>query len=174
MRQSLKVALSLLISVVVFSGFVLVAFSGLFSAIEASFYNPRVRREYEERARALHERVVEHHEARLARYAREVRPGYMARVFNETQLTQDIADREAALLELRREVPDLRFVRVVNVDGKEVHYSTLPSDLREQAANKRVYFSFDRVGGPQGGRLLLEPGAKAAVSMSGAESAIVY
>ena len=42
MKSSHRIALSLLISVVVFSVFAVLAFSGLFSYLETEFYNKRV------------------------------------------------------------------------------------------------------------------------------------
>ncbi len=174
MRQSLKIALSLFISVLAVSAFVLVAYSGLFKAIEATFYSPRVRQEYEQRARELHGRVVAYHEANQARFAEQIRAPYVLRAFLTTQLTQDIEARAEAFGNLRKEYQDLRIVRLVGADGRQVHFSTLPSDERERTPETRVYQPFDRIAGPDGRRLLLAEGDSARVSRSGRESAFVY
>jgi hypothetical protein len=46
MRQSLKIAISLLAALLLFAGFAVVAFSGLFNVLQASFFLPRIERTY--------------------------------------------------------------------------------------------------------------------------------
>ena len=47
MRQSLKIAISLLAALLLFAGFAVVAFSGLFNVLQASFFLPRIERAYQ-------------------------------------------------------------------------------------------------------------------------------
>ena len=47
MRQSLKIAISLLASLLLFAGFAVVAFSGLFNVLQASFFLPSIERVYQ-------------------------------------------------------------------------------------------------------------------------------
>ena len=45
MRQSLKISLSLLIALVIFAVFAVLAFRGLFDYVQAAFFQPQVLRE---------------------------------------------------------------------------------------------------------------------------------
>ena len=47
MRQSLKIAISLLARLLLFAGFAVVAFSGLFNVLQASFFLPSIERVYQ-------------------------------------------------------------------------------------------------------------------------------
>ena len=68
MRQSLKIALSLLISVVLFSGFAVLAFTNLFSLLEAGFFQPRVRAEVLSRLGSAASAVGAYHDRNLERF----------------------------------------------------------------------------------------------------------
>jgi hypothetical protein len=68
MRQSLKIAISLLAALLLFAGFAVVAFSGLFNVLQASFFLPRIERTYQSDLASL-SAVIEHfHAANIETY----------------------------------------------------------------------------------------------------------
>ena len=147
MRQSLKTALSFLISLILFGGFVLLAYSGLFSAIEADFLRPRVREGLEREVRALGALVDTYHESRIKLYSGLLKKPAVANAFLSEQLEEDIrtrADDFGRLLEQNR---DVQFVRFLDADGRKIHYSTSPldEDPAQRGRDQRVYRKYDQV-----------------------------
>ena len=69
MRQSLKIALSLLASLLLFAGFAVLGFSGLFNVLQASFFLPRIELAYQNDLKNLAANVNQFHERNLALYA---------------------------------------------------------------------------------------------------------
>ena len=68
MKSLVKIAISLLITVVLFSGFAFLAFSGLFDYIESHFYNQRVERIVVEEVVQAHDSVSDFHKANFERF----------------------------------------------------------------------------------------------------------
>ena len=137
MRQSLKIALSLLISVVLFSGFAVLAFTNLFSLLEAGFFQPRVRAEVLSRLGSAASAVGAYHDRNLERF----------RVAADSQ-----GARDALLTPPGGHTGARRGCRGPPGTGRGaherahrrgrknlIHYSPLPSDLREATAGRNAY-----------------------------------
>ena len=81
MKQSVKIAFSLLISTILFSGFALLAFSGLFTMVETKFFNPRIKDEYQQSVDAIHSHIKTYHEQNIAHYAAQLVASFVPRAF---------------------------------------------------------------------------------------------
>ena len=69
MRQSLKIAISLLISVLLFSAFAVLAFTNLFSLIDTGFFQPRVRAQKFDSLATAAASVGRYHDLNVERFA---------------------------------------------------------------------------------------------------------
>jgi hypothetical protein len=129
MRQSLKIAVSLLISVVLFGGFTVLAFSGLFNVIEAGFFYPRVQKEIQSGLDTLSEKIRKYHEVNFQRFEARVAKDYVASAFEGTQTSEDISRRVSDFGTLQKDLPDLTIVRFIDPQGVMIHFSTLATDI---------------------------------------------
>ncbi|MCK5616050.1 hypothetical protein KAR91_80045, partial [Candidatus Pacearchaeota archaeon] len=139
MRASLKVTLSLLISVVVFSAFSLVAYSGLFNIIETNFYHPRIKNDFQKTVAELDDKISRYHEINIKRYSSGLQQEFITRSFQLNQVAEDIQKRDGYFSRLRETYPDFLFCRLLSQDGKRIHYSTNERDLKVKESNRIVY-----------------------------------
>ncbi len=133
MRPVQKVSVSLLIAIIGFSAFSFFAFSGLFDAIEASFYSPRVLEHYRSELTNAHRELVEFRENNLARFSAVVEQEEIRTLYQPNQTRGDIEARAGIF----RRIADDRsgFVASVflNRDGTQLHFSTREDDYTESA-----------------------------------------
>ncbi len=147
MRQSLKISLSLLIALVVFAAFSVLAFRGLFDYLQASFFQPQVLRERGEALEAAAGAVQRYHERNAERFRAVLREPYIAGAFSSTgqQSREDIFNRGNLFGRLLEEYPNLLGVRFLDPDGERVHFSTFAQDSTFSADRKSVtYLDFSK------------------------------
>ena len=119
--------------------FAVLAFAGLFSVIETRFYEPVVVRSYADRLSA----VAEHEQlytrslvTRFAAYAElAVVQSYLERIADDEQSKR----RTDATGELFLQTPALKGIRIVGLNGRNVHFSTYKSD-RKTASDTSVAY----------------------------------
>ena len=101
MKQSLKIALTLLISVIVSTVFVFLAFSGLFDFLQTTYYQPRVEYEYRKRLGTYSDSIRTYHLANIERFGPIVTEGFVVRAFLTQQSEEDIFNRRNTFQKLR-------------------------------------------------------------------------
>ena len=139
MRASLKITLSLLISVILFSGFALLAYSGLFSIIESYFFQPRIKSEYQARVSALREKVIRYHDTNRERYRSQLQSEFITRSFQDQQVKEDIDQRDRYFTKLKEEFPNFLFCRLVGAVDRRIHFSSLELDIKEKRDQRVIY-----------------------------------
>ena len=82
MRQSLKIAISLLASLLLFAGFAVLGFSGLFDVLQASFFLPRIEQVYQGNLDRLASRIDQFHQANLELFANAAKKDFVAASFD--------------------------------------------------------------------------------------------
>ena len=156
-----KTALSLLLAVLVFTGFAIAAFSGLFDYIEATFYDPRVRSGVRETLAQAEQTVSLYHETTLDRFGASLNEPAVQNIFRVNQSAEDITWRENYFSELRERKPAFAFVRFIDIEGERLWYSSRESDILQQDATIRVYRPLiDIEEESPVGRYLLSPGVE--------------
>ena len=140
MRQSLKVAISLLVSIVLFAGFCVLAFSGLFDILQANFFLPRVEQGYERQLAILGDRIEKYHAANLERFTTLARKDFVAASFG-TNLPADVMRQWADAITLLK----VAAVRVLAPDGQRIVFSSLPSDAKDQGPDRFAYRNYGEV-----------------------------
>jgi hypothetical protein len=140
MRQSLKVAVSLLIATVLFAGFAVLAFSGLFDVLQASFFYPQLREEYQRQLEGISTRIEEYHSRNIERFTAAASKPYMASAF-EIQPRQPEAD----VRQLVETVSALGVagMRLLDLDGRKIHYSSFATDRQSTTARGVAFANLD-------------------------------
>ena len=148
MTSGQKTALSVLISVMLFGAFAVAAFAGLFSAIDARFYEPAkisqidkklqdISAAYDDYLKTLNERFALGQNAFLKNSS--------VQTFVEAKPSdQDVLSRGEALGELRSGTQGFLGLRVLDKNQNSIHYSTFHSDIlrRDEKNNLTAYKNY--------------------------------
>ncbi len=170
MRQSLKIAISLLASLLLFAGFAVVAFAGLFDFVQASFFLPRVQEGYREEVQTLATRIDTFHEANLERFGVVVGKDF-AQATLGTSLSPVAVQQWASTLSTL----NILSVRVLSGDGSRILFSSLQGDVRSQDATRVAYRNYNEVGESiPADRLTLRQGEAAKVLVDGDHGRFLY
>jgi hypothetical protein len=139
---SRKAALSLLISLVLFTVFTVLAFTGLFDLVETRFYNPSVTRSLEQELSADTEVIDEFITELQRRFAATLKEGAVQRSFLPSQDNDDIFERTRLYGTLLESLGGLQSVRFIDAGGTRVHYSTAAADVLRQDRNSIAYRNY--------------------------------
>ena len=174
MKTAQKAALSLLITVVVFSAFSVFAFSGLFNIIETRFYNQRVTNSlYGELQTALKE-VDRFNTRHITRFESILRQEHIQRSYLPNLSVEDIEKRENLFQFLKEELPGFLYVRFIDTEGN-IHYSTIGEDIKDQNEFRIVYRRLEEaVGETEIDKLTLEEGDSNKLVLRQDENTLVY
>lgn len=140
-----KAALSLFISVFLFAGFTVIAFTGFFDLIESRFYKPSVTgaltREIDQDTQTIEEFFDEYG----GRFSATLWEEAVERSFLPHQNAEDIFERSKLYGLLVESGDGLQWVRFVDAGGRRLHYSSLNSDILRQDRASVAYRNYDTV-----------------------------
>jgi hypothetical protein len=141
-----RAALSLLISTLLFAGFTILAFTGLFDLVETRFYNPAAARAIG-REIDVDTQVIEEFLSELqSRFAATLDEGAVRRSFLSSQGSDDIALRADLYGKLQESLGGLQSVRFIDSGGVRIHFSTWPPDILLQDRNSIAYRNYNAAG----------------------------
>ena len=129
----------MLISVLLFSMFAVLAFAGLFSVIETRFYEPVVVRSYADRLSAVAEHEQLYTRSLVTRFAAYAELAVVQSYLERTADDEKSKRRTDATGELFLQTPALKGIRIVGLNGRNVHFSTYESD-RKTASDTSVAY----------------------------------
>jgi hypothetical protein len=139
---SRKAVLSLFISVVLFAGFSVLAFTGLFDLVEIRFYNPSVikavNRELDEDTETLEQFLGE----LQIRFAATLQEEAIRRSFITLLNDEDITKRAQIYGTLMESLGGLQWVRFIDSAGSRIHYSTWQPDILHQDRTSIAYRNY--------------------------------
>ncbi|MDR1950485.1 MAG: hypothetical protein LBQ38_13930 [Spirochaetaceae bacterium] len=142
MTASHKAALSLLLAVIFFAGFAVLAFTEFFDFIETRFYNPSVtrtlHREIDQDTRAVEGFLGELQD----RFTATLEEGPVRRSFLPNQSAEDIFERSRLFGLLLETQSGLQSVRFIDAGGSRIHYSTYGPDILRQDGRSVVYRNY--------------------------------
>jgi len=164
-----KASLSLLISVVLFAGFTVLAYSGLFEAVQTRFYNPRVADSVTSGLKEIVRDSEAYHTLVSDRFRSILSKDYVRRSVLPNQSSEDIFSRSSAFGRLIEETPGLQGVRLLDADGKRIHFSTYDSDILRREAFRQVYRNYGDGDEPLES-LIVPDGSPGAVRILGART----
>ncbi|HOX48415.1 MAG TPA: hypothetical protein PLG14_04445, partial [Spirochaetales bacterium] len=143
-----KANLSLLIAVLVFAAFSVAAFSGLFDVVEARFYNPSITAAYEKSLDSMAEASDLYHGLNLERFSAVLGKDAVKRSFLPNLSAEDAFERTNALGKLQEETPGLAGIRLIDSNGKRIHFSNVPGDILKQSQLETLYRNYGEAGDP--------------------------
>ena len=114
MKSAHRIALSLLISVVVFSIFAVIAFSGFFAYLETEFYNRRVTDSIKMDLEKLKYSIEEYHETYFNRFSAIIRQEFIARAFLPNLSREDLFLINNTFGTLQSEYPGILGIRLID------------------------------------------------------------
>ncbi|TVQ26467.1 MAG: hypothetical protein EA382_05245, partial [Spirochaetaceae bacterium] len=144
MTGAQKFSISLLISVVVFSVLAVLVAVDRFRILETRFYVPRVEENVAARAALVADAIESFHRTNIARYREFTLDQAVTNSFRLNASAADLRERQVRLDAMKSEQASLDVVRIINLDGSELHYSSNPADFR-QTATQRTYLRPDQV-----------------------------
>ncbi|MDR2509204.1 MAG: hypothetical protein LBC77_01010 [Spirochaetaceae bacterium] len=140
-----RALLTLLISSILISAFTLFAWTGLFGRIEAEFYAPSLRRAAEKKLALEVSALDSCLESLNSAFLLALSQTAVKRSFATEQNPFDIFERSRILGELQTENRSLQWVRIVDLLGNRIHFSTEESDLVIRSGSTTAYRSWTEV-----------------------------
>ena len=137
-----KASISTLISVILFAGFAVLAYSGLFETVQTRFYNPRVASGVNKTLENLARESETYHSVLSGRFKSILALDFVRRSVLPNQSSEDIFNRSSAFGRLAQETPGLLGVRLVDVDGRRIHFSTYEGDVLRREEFRQVYRNY--------------------------------
>ena len=178
MTSSQKFSVSLLISVVVFAVFSVLALSGKFSFIEAKFYQPAVRRPIEQKISDLEKQHKQYTQILSERFAEFAADPSVASFTQSRASDEDVKNRSVVCARFFASSPYLLGVRIVDSSGRKIHYSTFESDKKRQDDKKIVYEDYSSISSdlsePKFSRFAVEEGSRYSIYNDSAKNRIIY
>ena len=139
MTSSQKFSVSLLISVVIFAFFSVITLSGQFDSIEAKFYQPAVRKPIEQKIRELSEQEKQYNQILFERFASFASDDAVLSFTKSVSSDEEVKSRASACAKIFSSSPYLQGIRIVDSNGRKIHYSSFGSDKKKQNERSTVY-----------------------------------
>ena len=139
MTSSQKFSVSLLISVVIFAFFSVITLSGQFDSIEAKFYQPAVRKPIEQKIRELSEQEKQYNQILFERFASFASDNAVLSFTKSVSSDEEVKSRALACAKIFSSSPYLQGIRIVDSNGRKIHYSSFESDKKKQNERSTVY-----------------------------------
>jgi hypothetical protein len=140
-----KAAVSLLICVLLFAGFCVFSFTGLFNIIETRFYSKAVLNELNNNLAADAEFIDNYLNELQLRFSDILSENAIKNSFWINQNAEDIYERDRIFSSLGISLPELQWVRFVDGAGGRIHYSTNPEDQITAGAETILYKNYPEV-----------------------------
>ena len=137
-----KIAVSLLISVILFAAFTVAAFAGLFSFVEARFYQPLVVKNNEQRLKNLAEKEEEYSEVLNQRFAAFAAKKETASYATAAPTVSDQKNRTNLTGTLFSQTPSLMGIRIIDKNGRNIHYSSFAADEKFRSKGQVSYKNY--------------------------------
>ena len=146
MTSGQKTAVSLLISVVLFAAFVVAAFTGLFSVIDARFYEPGKISQIQKHLDTVSENFNEYIETLESRFGKNENSFLKqtcVQSYIENQTSDEVVRERSKLSgDLFSQTPGLLGMRLIDKNGSSVHFSTFSSDVLNRTSEIVSYKNY--------------------------------
>ena len=139
MTSGQKFSVSLLISAVVFAFFSVFALSGRFDSLEAKFYQPAVRQPVEQKIRELAELEKQYNQILFERFTSFASEEAVLSFTKSVSSDEEVKARSVVCARIFSSSPYLLGIRIVDSNGKKIHYSSFEGDVKKQDGRSTVY-----------------------------------
>jgi len=137
-----RISLSLLITIVLITGFAFIAYSGFFEYIEATFYNQRVTELYTSDLQKKKSAIEQYHQNYIQRFEAVLSEVDVPKIFSPNWDREYIFKHNNLFDTLHSEYQGLLFVRFIDENNK-IHYSTREDDIERRGDFRIVYRILD-------------------------------
>ncbi|MDR1636765.1 MAG: hypothetical protein LBR93_05450, partial [Treponema sp.] len=145
--MSFKAALCFLISILLFAGFTVLAYTDLFDLIETRFYNPSVTRSSGRKIGEDAEVIGNFLSDLQARFAASLGEDAVRNSFLLNQRAEDIFERSRIYGTMLESQSGLQAVRFVDSGGSRIHFSSNSQDILRQDQDSVAYRAYNDEGG---------------------------
>ena len=145
MTTGKKTALSLLISVIVFSLSAIFLYSGVFEKIETRFYQPAVINGIVESLNTVEKSLDEYHRMNFLRFGDFLSKESVKVSFLPNPGQKAITERNGFTGKLFEQNPGLKGIRFIDFQGRGVHYSTYKNDVLATNKNVTAFKNYDQL-----------------------------
>ncbi|MCL2880441.1 MAG: hypothetical protein FWF29_09365, partial [Treponema sp.] len=143
MTASQKAALSLLISVFLFSGVAVLAYTGLFDMVETRFYTSSLTRSLTRETTGDAGILQDYLNSLNDRFSATLNEPAVRRSFLPNQSADDIFERTRIYGTLLESLSGLQWVRFVDYNGVRLHFSTYTPDILNQDKVSIAYRNYN-------------------------------
>ena len=145
MTTGKKTALSLLISVIIFSLSAIFLYSGVFEKIETRFYQPAVINGIVESLNTVEKSLDEYHRMNFLRFGDFLSKQSVKVSFLPNPGQKAITERNGFTGKLFEQNPGLKGIRFIDFQGRGVHYSTYKNDVLATNKNVTAFKNYDQL-----------------------------
>jgi hypothetical protein len=138
-------ALSLLISILFFGVFAILAFTGLFNLLETRFYNPSIAASIARNNDYNAEEVDKFLSEMQNRFSETLMTDAVRRSFMPTQYTEEAADRANIYRLLIESFSGIQWIRFVDSGGVRIHFSSYNPDIVHYEGDLPVYRNYHEI-----------------------------
>ena len=141
-----KIALSMLISVVVFAGCLLFTFAGGFRIIEVQYYTPRVIGNINNRLEKIKSVYGDYFSAMDEQFRKFLSERSVASYIEREPSKENMDERDNLCGLLFQKNSGLDGIRLIENDGIQIHYSTFQEDVLKESVDLITYSNYtDRI-----------------------------
>ena len=145
MTTGKKTALSLLISVIIFSLSAIFLYSGVFEKIETRFYQPAVINGIVESLNTVEKSLDEYHRMNFLRFGDFLSKESVKVSFLPNPGQKAITEINGFTGKLFEQNPGLKGIRFIDFQGRGVHYSTYKNDVLATNKNVTAFKNYDQL-----------------------------
>ena len=145
MTTGKKTALSLLISVIIFSLSAIFLYSGVFEKIETRFYQPAVINGIVESLNTVEKSLDEYHRMNFLRFGDFLSKESVKVSFLPNPGQKAITEINGFTGKLFEQNPGLKGIRFIDFQGRGVHYSTYKNDILATNKNVTAFKNYDQL-----------------------------
>ena len=143
MRTSLKVLISLIISLAVFVGFFFLTSSGYDSFTETKIYQPAVIRSINENLLEIAAASERWHNENAEIFKKVLKEDGVKRVSLQEQISSDIDQRNTLVSNLISTLPGFMGFRIIDSQYQKIHFSTFAEDILSKSSSMISYKKYN-------------------------------
>ncbi|MCQ2584815.1 MAG: hypothetical protein MJ185_04425 [Treponema sp.] len=142
MNSGQKIAVSLLVSVALFVGFVFSVYTSVFNQIETRFYEPELINRERVKLSKASDYANSYIQNLLDKTASYAATDVALSFLSQTPTEAEVTERVRLSGELFVELPALDGIRFLDKNGRNLHYSSYSADIVKQQGTTKVYKNY--------------------------------
>ena len=146
MRTSLKVFISLVISLAVFSGLLYLTASDYESFTETKIYKPSILRHINENLKEIEKTFIAWNEENTELFKNFLREEALMSAVKQDQDQSDIEARNNTISKIISTVPGFAGLRIIDSQYQKIHFSTFPEDILSKTNSMLSYKKYNDAG----------------------------